>query len=150
MSRSRTLSAGELHRRHRVTIVLAIAAIALLTVFGCVTRTMANEGLEVSVAAADSTAAGEMIVSPAARALGQRIIRFGNRGTPAEHVARREGAGRAMATTCAGAYLAGSEGPTATDGVVTPHARGAELEPSDYWYMQFRCVQDTPSPAGRA
>lgn len=116
--------------------------VAVLTAAGCLTRTVENEGLVAVAAAADSTAFGSMVVSPEARARGQRISRFVNSGTPEERAALRKAADRAMSAACAGSHRTGAEGPEAVDGLVTPRPEGVATGPSPYWYVQFTCVRD--------
>lgn len=124
-------------------MVVAIAgALAVLTAAGCLTRTLANGGLVAISAPTDSLAFGAMLVSPEARAQGQRIGRFVNTGTTEEHAALRKATDRAMSEACAGSYRAGAEGPVAVDGLVTPQAPGGSTGPSPYWYVQFTCVRD--------
>lgn len=120
----------------------ACGTLAVLTAAGCLTRTVENEGLVAIAAESDSTAFGEMRVSPEARARGQRISRFVNSGTPEERAALRKAADRAMSAACAGSHRAGAEGPAAVDGLVTPRPEGTATGPSPYWYVQFTCVRD--------
>ena len=116
--------------------------IAVLATAGCLTRTIENEGLVAVAAESDTTAFGEMLVSPEARAQGQRISRYVNTGTPDERAALRKRADRAMSAACNGSHRTGAEGPAAVDGLVTPRAEGTETGPSPYWYVQFTCVRD--------
>ena len=118
------------------------STIAVLAAAGCLTRTVENEGLVAIAAESDSTAFGEMLVSPEARARGQRISRYVNSGTPEERAALRKRADRAMSAACAGSHRTGNEGPAAVDGLVTPRLEGSETGPSPYWYVQFTCVRD--------
>ena len=122
--------------------VASLGVVAVLTAAGCITRTVQNEGLVAVAAPTDTMAFGAMMVSPEARARGQRISRFVNTGTADEHAALRKAADRAMSEACAGSYRAGAEGPNAVDGLVTPRAEGTQTGPSPYWYVQFTCVRD--------
>ena len=135
----------------RVPLLVALAgALAVLTAAGCLTRTIANEGLVAIPAPTDSLAFGAMLVSPEARSRGQRIGRFVNTGTAEEHAALRKAADRAMGAACAGPYRAGTEGPDAVAGLVTPQQPGASTGPSPYWYVQFTCVRDAASENTRS
>lgn len=132
--------------RARFGITLAsisTAVLLLLALAGCVSRSVGNGGMSVTAAPSDTTAVGEMVVTPEARALGQRILRFGNRGTGDDHAARRRGADLTMARACEGTFVTAAEGPTARGGVVTAARAGTGTQPSEYWYVQFRCVHQT-------
>lgn len=120
----------------------ACGTIAVLTAAGCLTRTVDNEGLVAVAAESDTTAFGEMLVSPEARARGQRISRFVNSGTLDERAALRKRADRAMSAACSGSHRTGAEGPDAVDGLVTPRPEGTATGPSPFWYVQFTCVRD--------
>ena len=116
--------------------------VAVLLTAGCLTRTMDNGGLVAVAAENDTTAFGTMLVSPEARARGQRISRYVNSGTPDERAALRKRADRAMSAACSGSYRTGAEGPEAVGGLVTPRADGTAMGPSPFWYVQFSCVRD--------
>ena len=122
---------------------LSTAMLLLLALSGCVSRSLGNGGMTATAAPADTAAVGEMIVTPEARALGHRILRFDNRGTREDHVARRRGAELTMARACEGTFVTAAEGPTARGGVVTAAGAGTGSQPSEYWYVQFRCVHQT-------
>ena len=122
--------------------VATIGIVSVLTVAGCLTRTVDNEGLVAIPAPSDTTAFGTMHVSPEARAQGQRISRYVNNGSPEERAALRKSADRAMSAACSGSYRPGAEGPEAVAGLVTPRAAGTVDGPSPYWYVQFTCVRD--------
>lgn len=124
-------------------LIAACGTLAVLMVAaGCLTRTVENEGLVAIPAETDTTAFGAMLVSPEARARGQRISRFVNSGTPEERAALRKAADRAMSAACAGSHRTGAEGPDAVDGLVTPRRDGSDTGPSPFWYVQFTCVRD--------
>ena len=116
--------------------------IAVLATAGCLTRTIDNEGLVAVAAESDTSAFGAMLVSPEARARGERISRYVNSGTPDERAALRKRADRAMSAACAGSHRTGAEGPEALNGLVTPRAEGTDAGPSPWWYVQFTCVRD--------
>lgn len=120
----------------------ASGTLAVLFAAGCLTRTVENEGLVAIAAESDSTAFGDMLVSPEARARGQRISRFVNSGSPDERAALRKRADRAMSAACSGSHRTGAEGPEAENGLVTPRPEGSATGPSPYWYVQFTCVRD--------
>ena len=143
MSHSTTISARPSPLSTRgPRLFAACGTIAVLTAAGCLTRTVDNEGLVTVAAESDSTAFGAMLVSPEARARGQRISRFVNSGSPDERAALRKRADRAMSAACAGSHRTGAEGPEAADGLVTPRGAGTATGPSPYWYVQFTCVRD--------
>ena len=123
---------------------------ALLGLFAaaCIGRTLGNEGLEAIPSPADVGGVGNMIVSPAAAALGQRILRFDNRGTSAERAAQRKTANRTMATACESDFRSGAEGPAAVGGVVTPRPDESTHDASEFWYVQFVCVRDERATSG--
>lgn len=123
------------------------ALVGLLAI-ACVGRTLGNDGLEAIPAPMDAGSVGNMVVSPAAAALGQRILRFDNRGTVKVRAAQRKGAERTMAAACDSHYRSGAEGPAAINGVVTPRPDEATHDASEFWYVQYVCVRaehDTPS-----
>ncbi len=125
------------------------AALAGLLAVGCIGRTLGNQGLEAIPAPADVGGVGNMIVSPSAAALGERILRFDNRGTTKARAARRKGAEATMAAVCASPYRSGAEGPAAINGVVTAAPDEATHDASEFWYVQFVCVRDQRNtPAG--
>jgi hypothetical protein len=125
---------------------LAAALVAVLAV-GCIGRTLGNQGLEAIPAPVDPGSVGNMIVSPSAAALGERILRFDNRGTTKERAVRRKGAEQSMAAACASPYRSGAEGPTAVNGVVTAAPDETTHDASEFWYVQFVCVRDQRSAA---
>jgi hypothetical protein len=129
----------------RFRLAPTFGMLALLTLCACVTRTLDNRGLDAIPAPADTSAVGVMIVLPEDRALGSRIIRFDNTGGEAEHATRRAQADSAMALTCDGNYRSTAEGPAAVKGVVTSRVAGTAIRASEFWYIQYVCVQDAPA-----
>jgi hypothetical protein len=123
----------------------ALAVLAALPAGGCVSRTLDNHGLEAVSAPGDTAVVGNMVLSPGALALGQRIIRFDNTGRASERAARRKDADLRMSVACAGDYRTGAEGPAASEGVVGARIDGASRAQSPYWYIQYVCVGDEPA-----
>ncbi|HVE78176.1 MAG TPA: hypothetical protein VNA89_04925 [Gemmatimonadaceae bacterium] len=130
-------------------LVAALAVLGVSTTGACVSRTLDNQGLEPIASPLDSAAVGNMVVSPEARALGQRIVQFDNTGTAAERAARRKDADLRMTAACAGDYRTGAEGPAAANGVVGAGADGASRQQSPFWYIQFVCVRDSADAPAR-
>lgn len=127
---------------------LAAALVGLLAL-GCIGRTLGNEGLEAIPAPADPGSVGNMVVTPDAAALGQRILRFDNRGSVRVRAERRRVANQTMAAACASPYRSGAEGPAAINGVVTAAPDETSHAASEFWYVQFVCVRDQhDAPAG--
>ncbi|MFL5577447.1 MAG: hypothetical protein ACJ79S_15920 [Gemmatimonadaceae bacterium] len=146
MSKHRAIPASLFHRvLSGGRLVPTLGVLAVLTTSGCVTKTLENGGLEAIPAPSDTTAVGAMAVSPEARALGHRIVRFANTGTAADRAVRRKDAGRRMSAACAANYRTGAEGPAAVGGVVTPRLDGTKDQSSRFWYIQFVCVRDEPA-----
>jgi hypothetical protein len=132
----------------RRSLIAAACALAACAGGGCVTRSLVNGGLE---AVPGPLATTDMTVSPAARAAGQRILRFDNQGAQDIRDARRKDADRRMSDACAGNYVVGAEGPRAKNGVVS--LRSDPTKPwgqTEFWYIQYICVRDTPSPDSTA
>ena len=138
-------AAGRAHRRVRPILgaLLGLFAVA------CINRTLGNKGLEAIPAPVDPGGVGNMIVSPSAAALGQRILRYDNRGPASERAAMRKGAERTMSAACASDYRSLAEGPAAFSGVVTPQLDEATHDASEYWYVQYVCVRDDHPTGGR-
>jgi hypothetical protein len=135
-------------RRSLVAVACALAACASA---GCVQRSLVNGGLEPVPAPMAVTDITNMNVSPAGQAAGQRILRFDNQGEQSTRDARRKDADHLMAGTCAGNYVVGAEGPQAKNGMVS--LRSDPTEPwgqTEYWYIQYICLRDTPSVADSA
>jgi hypothetical protein len=137
----RHVANGVLDRARSRVRPVAGALLGLLAA-ACIGRTLGNSGLEAIPAPADAGGVGNMVVSPAAAALGQRILRFDNRGTPAERAAQRKTANRTMSAACESDYRSGAEGPAAIAGVVTPRPDESSHDASEFWYVQFVCVRD--------
>lgn len=127
---------------------LLLGLLLALLAIGCVGRTLGNEGLEAIPAPADIGAVGNMVVSPSAAAVGQRILRFDNRGTTSDRADKRKAAEKTMAAACASDYRSGAEGPAAVEGVVTPRPDETTHDASQFWYVQFVCVRDEHATRG--
>ena len=139
------MSQPALHPSASHAVPRTLALVTALVLGGCVTRTLENGGLQPSPAPADTLATGNMVVSPAARADGQRILRFANDGTPEARLALRRQADARMTATCGDTPHVSAEGSVATDGVVSATGARAGDAPSSWWYIQFACTHDTPS-----
>lgn len=69
------------------------------------------------------------------------LVKYLNKGVEDVRPQRREDAYRQMHSACSGKYRIDGECPRAEGGVVAPVGSAALFLESQYWYIQFSCVQ---------
>lgn len=70
------------------------------------------------------------------------VVRYLNEGVPAVRERRRASAYRQMSEACGGRYRIDAEGPRTEGGVVVALDPATAVSAStQYWYIQFSCVQ---------
>jgi len=68
------------------------------------------------------------------------LVKYLNEGAESVRKKRREDAYKQMYEACGGDYRIDSEGPSVEGGVVAPIGNSAMVITSQYWYIQFSCV----------
>jgi hypothetical protein len=73
------------------------------------------------------------------------VIKYSNEGAAFVREKRRQNAYKQMHDACGGKYKIDAEGPRVDGGVVIPIGAIAIAASSESWYIQFSCVNASPS-----
>ena len=104
-----------------------------------------------TIVAVLSACAAQMVSSPGAQSSSPYapvneksrggVIKYLNGGADSVIEKRRNDAYKQMHTACNGKYRIDAEGQKEEGGVVTASGNSAFFSPSQYWHIQFSCIQ---------